>query len=227
MEPTVVASTFFTPGGVSTPSKFDSALDAFFGSESCFNIHTTSSAVIGLPSWNLTPWRSLKVHRCRRCPTSSSCQLGLSLSVESLSKIRNSPVWPSILSPPASATVSGLTAAAGAEMATRSVPPFVAAPPLALEELDEPDDDDELPHADRTAPSRVADIPIVLPRRTTRASRSGRRRTHRCNGSRPRYAPRVVGRAHCGACSSTYLSFGVNRPCEPGAPAPAQRATGR
>ena len=65
-------------------------------------------------------------------------------------------------SPPASATVSGLTAAAGAEMAMRSVPPFLA----GVDEVEPPDDDeDEEPHAARTAPSNGADIPIMLPRR--------------------------------------------------------------
>ena len=67
--------------------------------------------------------------------------------------------------PPASDTVSGLTAAAGATDAIRSVPPFAAgaAAVVLLLELDEAGDD--APQAARIAPSSGTDMPIVLPRR--------------------------------------------------------------
>src|SRR4051812_8459494 len=101
-------------------------------------VYTTSSAVSGEPSWNFTPWRRVKVHTA---PFLLGFQLvasiGLSASAWLSSKIRNSPVWASMHSPPASATVSGLTAAAGAWVASFSVPPLVGVPEA------EPDDDED------------------------------------------------------------------------------------
>ena len=82
-----------------------------------------------------------------------------------LSKIRNSPVWLSIVRPPASDTVSGLTAAAGVTEAIRSVPPFVAGALDVLAAPEELVDFDEDPHAATIAPSNGADMPITLPRR--------------------------------------------------------------
>src|SRR2546423_14392330 len=106
------------------------------------------------PLWNFTPFRSLNV---QTVPSLLGFQLSASIgsrrSFRLLSKMRNSPVWLSMVSPPASATVSGLTAAAGVTMATRSVPPRLAGPAALV-----PDDEDE-PHAARIAPSRGTDIP--------------------------------------------------------------------
>ena len=165
---TVVASTFLTPAGVSTPANVDSALDAFLGSASCWNVYTTSSAVIGEPLWNVTFGRSLNVHTVPSLfGVQLSASIGWSASFRLESKIRNSPVWLSIVRPPASAIVSGLTAAAGVTDATRSVPPLVGAAALVLEEP--PDVDAELdeppPQAARIAPRSGIDMPIVLPRR--------------------------------------------------------------
>ena len=165
---TVVESIFLTPSGVSTSVNVDSALEAFFESDSCLNVYTTSSAVIGAPVLNLTFGRSLKVHTL---PSplwpQLSASIGSNASLRLLSKIRNSPVWLSITRPPASATVSGLIAADGVTEPTFNVPPAVGAGPLVALELAAPaeDDDDELPHAANTVPSSVVDIPIMLPRR--------------------------------------------------------------
>ncbi len=113
---------------------------------------------------NLTPVRSLKVHTL---PSPLWLQLvasiGWSISFRLLSKTRNSPVWLSISRPPASETVSGLTAAAGVTPATVRFPPVFGGAAALLAADDE--DDDELPQAARIVPSSVADIPIVLPRR--------------------------------------------------------------
>ena len=46
----------------STPVNADSALEPLSGSAWKLNVAATSSAVIGLPSWNFTPWRILNVH---------------------------------------------------------------------------------------------------------------------------------------------------------------------
>ena len=101
-----------------------------------------------------------------------SASIGCSASFRLLSKIRNSPVWLSISSPPASEIVSGLMAAAGVDEAIRSVPPLTAVPPpVPVPELDEDVPLD--PHAASTVPRNVADIPIALPRR--RKSRRFRR----------------------------------------------------
>src|ERR1700760_4047919 len=90
---TVVSSTFCTPEGVSTPVNVDSALEAFLGSDCCWNVYTTSSAVSGCPLWNLTLGRSLNVHTE---PFLAGDQLvasiGWSWSAMLLSKVRNSPV---------------------------------------------------------------------------------------------------------------------------------------
>ncbi len=69
--------------------------------------------------------------------------------------------------PPESDTVSGLTAADGAWVATLSVPPFLGVP-VAGAALDDEVAEDVLlapPHAARIAPSNGADMPITVPRR--------------------------------------------------------------
>src|SRR5579864_524832 len=119
---------------------------------------------MGEPLWNVTPVRSLNVQTLPSLfGLQLSASIGWSASFRFESKIRNSPVWLSMHRPPASATVSGLTAAAGAEMATRSVPPFLAG--AAGVELDEEVAGDEDPHAARIAPSSGVDMPMMLPRR--------------------------------------------------------------
>ena len=57
---TVEASTFVVPPGESTPPKDERACESLPVRRS--NVATTSSAVIGVPSWNFTPVRSLNVH---------------------------------------------------------------------------------------------------------------------------------------------------------------------
>src|SRR3954467_9477905 len=59
---TVLASVAFAESFESTPAKVDSAFEPFFGSDSALIEAATSSAVMGVPSWNFTPWRILKVH---------------------------------------------------------------------------------------------------------------------------------------------------------------------
>ena len=98
--------------------------------------------------------------------------IGSSASFWLLSKTRNSPVWASMFSPPASLTISGLIAVAGVCMASFSVPPLVGA---ALEALDDPpaaeDDAADVPtllappQAARIAPISPVDMPITAPLR--------------------------------------------------------------
>src|SRR5438093_3609378 len=56
---TVWSSTLCTPPDASTPLNDDSACESFVSSR--LKVATTSSTVIGVPSWNLTPWRILNV----------------------------------------------------------------------------------------------------------------------------------------------------------------------
>ena len=123
----------------------------------------------GWPSWNLTPWRSVKV---QTVPLAFGFQLvasiGFSCSAWLSSNARNSPVWASMHSPPESEIVIGLIAAAGAWVASFSVPPLVGAA-AALDVPDEDEAEDELlapPQADRITPINVDDMPITAPRRT-------------------------------------------------------------
>jgi len=161
-------STLRTPSGTSTPSNVDSALDAFFLSASCWIVHTTSSAVIGWPLWNFTPWRSENVHSLpSELDVHLLASIGCSCSAWLLSKARNSPVWASMHRPPESSTVSGLTAPAGTWLASRSVPPLAT----GADVVEEPDDDAAapvlfaLPQAARTAPMTPVDMPTTAPRR--------------------------------------------------------------
>ena len=55
------SSTFVTPARESTPLKAEPACEVGSVSSRSY-VATTSSAVIGLPLANLTPWRSLYVH---------------------------------------------------------------------------------------------------------------------------------------------------------------------
>ncbi len=57
---TVEASTLVVPPGDSTPPSDESACE--FGPVRRSNDATTSSAVMGVPSWNLTSVRNLNVH---------------------------------------------------------------------------------------------------------------------------------------------------------------------
>ena len=50
------------PVGTRRPFSTESADELLAGSASRWNVETTSSAVSGVPSWNLTPWRIVKTH---------------------------------------------------------------------------------------------------------------------------------------------------------------------
>ena len=104
---TVVGSVAWAPPLDSTPVNADSALEPLSGSACRLNVAATSSAVIGLPSWNLTPSRILNVH-CE--PSAFGFQLsasrGIGLSSRS-EKIRNSPDWLSVASAPWLLTLIG------------------------------------------------------------------------------------------------------------------------
>ena len=116
--------------------------------------------------WKVTFGRSLNVHTLPSVfGLQLSASIGCSSSLRFESKIRNSPVWLSISSPPASETVSGLTAAAGATAPIRSVPPLVTGPLDVVEPPAADVDLDDEPHAARIAPSSGVDMPIMLPRR--------------------------------------------------------------
>src|SRR4051812_1667225 len=56
---TVESSSLWTPPAERTPLNDESACESFVSSR--LNVATTSSAVSGVPSWNLTPCRSLNV----------------------------------------------------------------------------------------------------------------------------------------------------------------------
>ena len=97
---TVESSSAWAPPFDNTPVNADSAFEPLSESACRLNVAATSSAVIGLPLWNFTPWRILNVH----CDPS---RLGFQLSasrgrgLRSLSeKIRNSPDWLSVASAP-------------------------------------------------------------------------------------------------------------------------------
>src|SRR3954447_25708850 len=117
---------------------------------------------MGDPSWNLTPFRRLKVHTDPfLVGFHAVANIGFSCNAWLSSKARNSPVWASMHSPPASETLSGLMAAAGAWVPSFSVPPFVGVPDA---EPDEEADEELLlapPQAARIAPTIVLDIPIT------------------------------------------------------------------
>ena len=88
---------------------------------------TTSSAVIGLPLWNLTSWRSLKVQTVPSL-------LGDQLSASTGWAVRSAPdrtkvsaTCDSTVIPPPSAILTGSIAAAGTICAMRTVPPGLAA----------------------------------------------------------------------------------------------------
>ena len=50
------------PVGTRRPFSTESADELLAGSESRWKVETTSSAVSGVPSWNLTPCRIVKTH---------------------------------------------------------------------------------------------------------------------------------------------------------------------
>jgi hypothetical protein len=97
---------------------------------------TTSLAVSGVPSLNLTPWRILKVHSVASgFDVHDSASHGVSC-LFSLTQ-RNSPVSASTARPPASPFRTGSTSVVGVVMPRRIVPPAAGAaadvaPPAAV-----------------------------------------------------------------------------------------------
>jgi hypothetical protein len=115
--------------------------------------------VSGLPSWNFTPWRILKVHTSAvELEDQLVASTGRRVSVWSES-VRYSPVWPSMSRPPWSEMVTGLIAAAGVV-----IPTLIVAPEAPAADDDEGDGLDE-PQAARIPPSTGAEIPTSAPRR--------------------------------------------------------------
>ena len=120
----MLASVAFAEPFESTPANVDSALEPLFGSDSALIEAATSSAVMGVPSWNLTPWRILNV---QTLPSAFGFQLsasrGWSCSLLS-DQTRNSPVCDMMPRPPSSATLSGSISVDGpGDMPSFSVPP--------------------------------------------------------------------------------------------------------
>src|SRR3954454_8589495 len=170
---TVLASVAFAESFDSTPARVDSALEPFFGSASALIEAATSCAVIGVPSWNFTPWRILNVHTL---PSELGFQLsarrGCSCSLLSDHE-RNSPVCDMTPRPPSSATLMGSISVVGpGDMPSFSVPPGLTAtslppaltavsapPPLLVLLL-------PVPHALTRNPRTGTDMPITVPRRT-------------------------------------------------------------
>src|SRR3954452_9744004 len=128
---TVLASVAFAEPFDSTPPRVDSALEPFFGSDSALIEAATSCAVIGVPSWNFTPWRILNVHTL---PSELGFQLsarrGCSCSLLSDHE-RNSPVCDMTPRPPSSATLMGSISVVGpGDIPSLSVPPDLTATSL-------------------------------------------------------------------------------------------------
>ena len=129
---------------------------------------------MGVPSWNLTPWRILNVHTL---PSELGFQLsarrGWSWSLLS-DHDRNSPVWDMTPRPPSSATRTGSISVVGpGDMPSFSVPPGLTAtslppaltavsalPPLLVLVLL------PVPQAAARKPTTGIDIPMTPPRRT-------------------------------------------------------------
>src|SRR4051794_37713921 len=172
---TVLASVAFAEPFDSTPPRVDSALEPFFGSDSALIEAATSCAVIGVPSWNFTPWRILNVHTL---PSALGFQLsarrGCSCSLLS-DHARNSPLWEITPRPPSSPTLMGSISVVGpGDMPSFSVPPCLTAtslppactavppppPPLLLVPLL------PVPQALARKPTMGMDMPMTPPRRT-------------------------------------------------------------
>ena len=99
---TVASSIAFAPPGESTPVNAESAFDLFFGSAWRSMVATTSAAVSGVPSWNVTPFRIANVHTE---PSPFGVQLSAmrgSNSSWSLDHARYSPDCPRTARPPSS-----------------------------------------------------------------------------------------------------------------------------
>src|SRR6185436_6533212 len=172
---TVLGSVAFAESLESTPANVDKAFEPFFGSDSALIDDATSSAVMGVPSWNLTPWRILNV---QTLPSEFGFQLsarrGCSCSLLS-DHDRNSPLWDMTPRPPSSATLIGSISVVGpGDMPSFSVPPGLTAtslppaltavsalPPLLVLVLLLP-----VPHAAARKLTTGIDIPITEPRRT-------------------------------------------------------------
>src|ERR1700755_789359 len=128
---TVLASVAFAESLDSTPANVESAFEPLFGSDSALIEDATSSAVMGVPSWNLTPWRILNVHSL---PSALGFQLsasrGCSWSLLS-DQDRNSPLCDMTPRPPSSATLIGSISVGGpGDMPSLSVPPGLTATSL-------------------------------------------------------------------------------------------------
>src|SRR3954470_7473219 len=170
---TVLASVAFAEPFDSTPPRVDSALEPFFGSDSALIEAATSCAVIGVPSWNFTPWRILNVHTL---PSELGFQLsarrGCSCSLLSDHE-RNSPVCDMTPRPPSSATLMGSISVVGpGDMPSFSVPPGLTATslPPACTAVPEPPPPPVLllspvPQAAARNLTSGIDMPITEPRR--------------------------------------------------------------
>src|SRR5436305_657262 len=139
------------------------ALDAFIGSASRLIEAATSSAVIGVPSLNFTPWRILNVHTLASL-LADQLVASHGFSCWFSSTQRNSPVYESIAMPPRSLTVIGSGASVGVRIDTRTVPPGLPPPPL-LATAPLVDDPLEPPQAVTIAESSGMDMPTTAPRR--------------------------------------------------------------
>ena len=143
----------------------ESALEPFSGSACRLNVAATSSAVIGLPSWNFTPWRILNVH-CVPSPLGFQLSASRGTALSSLSeKIRNSPDCPRVPSAPWLLTLIGSRSLPGICRPERNVPPGLTAAVVRL--LPPPDVVvfSPLPQAVARKPTSGSDIPTTAPRR--------------------------------------------------------------
>ena len=161
---TVASSVAWAPPFDSTPVNAESALPPVLGSAWKLNVAATSCAVIGLPSWNFTPWRILNVH-CEASALGSqlSASRGTALSSRS-EKIRYSPDCPRMARAPWFWTMIGLRSLPGIWSPVLRAPPvwmsslLTGAPPVL-------GSFSPLPHALARNPTSGSDIPMTVPRR--------------------------------------------------------------
>ena len=124
------SSTFSMPS-IGRKLRVLAAVEPEFLSARRLKVATTSSAPKGLPSWNLTPWRSLKVHVLMSSDgvhevASSGC--GTPSALTRARKFRNGKT---VMMPPLDVSLWGLISTAG-EPVTRIVPPRRGSRPAAV-----------------------------------------------------------------------------------------------
>src|SRR5665647_3916156 len=127
LKATVASSTFCVPPGERMPPRTLSAEEPLLGSVRRSKVATTSSAPKGLPSLNLTPWRSLKVQTSAVLSLLQlSARTGRSVLSFSAQTKYSQTCW-ICTGPPASFMVTGSRAMSESGELILSVPPALGA----------------------------------------------------------------------------------------------------